>query len=365
MKKRVVRPTSIDKGRIVEKIIALLHEQPGISVKRNVMLQTSDGQDAREVDVLIVGQLVGYPVQLAIECKNYGRPIGKGDIDAFVGKLKDLGFPTQYGIYVSASRYTGGAIKRAKNAGLRALKLDGLTKDRLAEAMYDALQSIVYLLPIMTSLSIFNDAPEMNPQEMAEFFNESGEKLIIFDLLWRQWCEGKYPKEIGEHSIEVDVPQGYTQRYKGKRMDWVRVALTLQIVAVVVQIPGKAKDIQLIDWGAKSVEKRTVHVSFENEDHSTFGAGIFQSEEDLATFLNSRSEKYRFVLGRLLLPRILTPGRVLWPPSKTYMENIKHLEKEHGPEIDTRKIDMLTLHGSNFFGALFDDVWEGHPASRK
>jgi hypothetical protein len=329
------------------------------------MLKTSDGQDTREIDVLISGQLIGYPVQLAIECKNYGRPIGKGDIDAFVGKLNDLGFPTQYGIYVSASRYTGGAVKRAKNAGLRTLKLDGLTKDRLTEAMYDALQSIVYLLPIMTSLSIFNDAPEMTPQEIAEFFNASGEKLIIFDLLWRQWCEGKYPKEIGEHSFEVDVPQGYTQCYKGKRMDWVRVALTLKVVAVVVQIPGKAKDIQLTDWGAKSVEKRTVQVSFENEDGSTFGAGVFQSEEDLAAFLKSRSEEYRLVLGRLLLPRILTPGRVLWPPSKTYMENIKHLDEEHGTEIDTQNIDMLSLHGDNFFEALFDDLWEGHPASRK
>jgi len=342
---------------MVEKIVALLHEQPGISVKRNVMLQTSDGQDTREIDVLITGQLIGYPVQLAIECKNYGRPIGKGDIDAFVGKLSDLGFPTQYGIYVSTSRYTGGALKRAKNAGLRILKLDGLTKDRLTEAMYDALQSVVYLLPIVASLSFFTEAPGMTPQEMSEFFNEVGERLIIFDLLWRNWCSGKYPKEIGTHTFEVDVPKGYTQYCKGKRLDAVRVALTLQVVAVVVQIPGKAKDIQLTNWGEKSVEKRTVHVSFESEDDRAFAAGIFESEEDLTGFLNSRSEEYRLVLGRLLLPRILTPGRVLWPPSQKYMDNIKRLVNEHDPRIDRQEIDMLSLHG-NFFEALFDDVCE-------
>lgn len=329
------------------------------------MLQTSDGKDTREIDVLISGQLVGYQVQLAVECKNYGRPIGKGDIDAFVGKLNDLGFPTHYGIYVCVSRYTSGALKRAKNAGIRILKLEGLTKDRLTEAIYDALQSVVYLLPIMTSLSFFNDAPEMTPQEMAEFFNESGERLIIFDLLWRHWSDGKYPKEIGVHSFEVNVPKGYTQHCKGKRLDLVRVELTIQVVAVVVQIPGKVKDIQLTNCDVKSVEKRTIHVSFESEDDSSFATGIFESEEDLNAFLDSRSERYRLVLGRLLLPRILTPGRVLWPPSQKYMDNINHLRDEHGSTIEAQKIDMLSLHGNNFFEALFDDVWEGHPSSPK
>jgi len=165
--------TTIDKGKIVEGLVALLHEQPGISVQRNVHLPSTDGEETREIDVLISGQLVGYPVQITIECKNYKREIGKADIDAFIGKLNDLGFPTQHGIYVCTSRYTKGAIKRAKNAGVRTFKLDGLTGDRLAAAIYDALQSIIYLLPIMTSLTFFNSAPVMSPQEMGTFVNES------------------------------------------------------------------------------------------------------------------------------------------------------------------------------------------------
>ena len=365
MKKKGSKPTTIDKGRIVEKIVALLHEQPGISVSRNVMMQTTDGQDRREIDVLISGRLVGYNVQLAVECKNYKMPIGKEDIDAFVGKLRDLGFPTQYGIYVSSSRYTKGAVKRAKNAGLRILKLEGLTKDRLTEAMYDALQSIIYLLPIMTSLTFFNDAPEMTPQEMSELFNDSGEKLNFFDLIWRHWCDGKYPKEIGTHTIEVDVPNGFTQYCKGKRLDKLNVAMTIQVVAVVVQIPGKAKDIQLTNDGLNKIEKRSVKVSFDDENVSSFATGIFESREDLDAFLNSRPEKYKLVLGHLLLPKILTPGRVLWPPSQQYMNNITRLRQELGSNVEIEKIDMLALHGGNFFEALFDEVWEGHPASRK
>ena len=358
--KQTRRATTIDKGRVVEKIVALLHEQPGISVKRNVMLPTSDGQDKREIDVLITGQLVGYPVQLAIECKNYGRRIGKGDIDAFVGKLKDLGFPMQYGIYVSTSQYTGGAVKRAKNAGVRALNLDGLTKDRLSESLYDALQSIVYLLPIVTSLSFFNAAPEMSPQEMAMYFNECGERLFFFDLLWRNWCDGKYPMKIGSHNFEVEIPAGYTQYCKGKRLDSAHVTLILQVIAVVVQISGKAYDIQLTNYAEQTVARKNIRVSFDGDDDSSLAVSTFESEEGLDAFLQSIPQNYRLVLGRLPLPRILTPGRVLWPPSQKYMDNINRLAQEHGGNIELQNVDMLSLHGDNLVEALFDNIWEGH-----
>jgi hypothetical protein len=41
--------TTIDKGKIVEGLVALLHEQPGISVQRNVHLPSTDGEETREI----------------------------------------------------------------------------------------------------------------------------------------------------------------------------------------------------------------------------------------------------------------------------------------------------------------------------
>ena len=356
--------TSIEKGKIVEGIVALLHEQPGISVKRNVHLLSTDGEETREIDVLISGQLVGYPVRIAIESKNYKREIGKADIDAFIGKLNDLGFPTQHGIYVSTSRYTKGALKRAKNAEVRTLRLDGLTKDRLSAAIYDALQSIVYLLPIMASLSFFNDAPEMSPQEIGTFVNESGESFMIIDLIWQNWCKGKYPMNIGEHSLEVKVPTGYTQLYKGKRLASVRVALTLQVIALVVQIPGRAQHFQLTNPFTSSVEKKKVTLSFETES-GLLAVNTFQTEEELHTFLESRPQQFSLTLGRIAIPRILTPRRVLWPPSQRYMDNINRLIREKGENINFQELDVFALQGDHILEAAFDDIWEGHPASAK
>lgn len=365
-KKRVPRQSStIDKGKIVEGLVALLHEQPGISIKRNVHLPSTDGEETREIDVLISGQLVGYPVQIAIECKNYNREIGKADIDAFIGKLNDLGFPTQHGIYVCTSRYTKGAIKRAKNAGVKTFKLDGLTKDRLSAAIYDALQSIIYLLPTMASLSFFNDAndaPDMSPQEMGTFVNESSESFIIFDLIWQNWCKRKYPMSIGKHSFEVKIPAGYTQIYQGKRLGSVTVALTLEVIALVVQIPGKAQDVQLMNPFTSSIEKRNVNISFESES-GTLAVNVFQTEESLRIFLESLPQRYSLTLGRIAIPRILTPGRVLWPPSQRYMDNINRLIKEKGNNINIQELDVLALQGDHILEAAFDDIWDGHPAS--
>ena len=360
----VRQSSSIDKGKIVESLVALLHEQPGISVERNVYLLSTDGEETREIDVLISGKLVGYPVQIAIECKNYKRGIGKADIDAFIGKLNDLGFPTQHGIFVCTSRYTKGAFKRAKNAGVKTFKLDGLTKDRLSAAIYDALQSIIYLLPTISSLSFFNDAPEMSPQEMGIFVNESGENFIIFDFIWENWCKGKYPKSIGEHSFEMEIPTGYTQLYRGERLPSVSAALKLQVIALVVQIPGKAHHFQLTNPSTSSVEKMKVTISFESES-GTLAVNMFQTEEELRSFLESRPQKFSLTLGRIALPSILTPGRLLWPPTQKCMDNINQLVREKGENINLQEFDMFALQGAHILEAAFDDIWEGHPASAK
>jgi len=67
-------------------------------------------------------------------------------LDAFVGKLDDIGVPRQSGIYVSTMGYTSGAIERAEDAGIRALTLHGLSVDRLTSEIIEVILSTVFLL---------------------------------------------------------------------------------------------------------------------------------------------------------------------------------------------------------------------------
>lgn len=124
--------TRNDKGRLLEQIVAMLHKTEGVKVETNVFLQPKSGDPSREreIDVLLTGQVAGYPVRIAIQCKNYGTPITIGQIGEFRDLLEDVGIP-QCGIIVSVHGYQAGGIKRAKELGMKALVLEGLDESWL------------------------------------------------------------------------------------------------------------------------------------------------------------------------------------------------------------------------------------------
>ena len=107
------------KGDLLEDIVALLHQQEGVKIDKRIKIPAggASSKRKREIDVLLTSYVAGYPVKIAIECKNERKKVGSEKIDAFVGKLKDIGIPTQQGIYVSPTGYTKDALDRAKERG--------------------------------------------------------------------------------------------------------------------------------------------------------------------------------------------------------------------------------------------------------
>ena len=105
-----------------------MHTWLGAKVNRYIFLPAigSTSKRTREIDVLLTADIVSYPVRIPIECKNEKSPIGTPKIDAFVGKLADVGIANQHGIYVSTNGYTKSAIERALAAGIKPLVLSGI-----------------------------------------------------------------------------------------------------------------------------------------------------------------------------------------------------------------------------------------------
>ncbi len=124
------------KGRLLEEIVKQLYTDIGLHAEKNAQLPVINGSGrTREIDVLLRADdklLDDCSVLIPIECKNYGNKVGVGLIDAFVGKLVDLGIPPAFGIFVSTIGFTKGASERAKKAGISTLVLDGLADDRLS-----------------------------------------------------------------------------------------------------------------------------------------------------------------------------------------------------------------------------------------
>ena len=63
------------KGNLLEDVVALMHEAPGVTIEKRVKLpvQNSKKPRTREIDILLTTRAAGYRVQIAISCKNEKR----------------------------------------------------------------------------------------------------------------------------------------------------------------------------------------------------------------------------------------------------------------------------------------------------
>ena len=111
--KSVHQSSTLEKGRLVEYIAARMHQTAGVKGRPMSLLGRGTTGRKREIDVLLTSEVAEYPVRVAIECKNEKARIGSERIDALIGKLDDIGIPTQQSMYISASGYTRDAIERA------------------------------------------------------------------------------------------------------------------------------------------------------------------------------------------------------------------------------------------------------------
>jgi hypothetical protein len=348
-------PSSI-KGKLVEAITAKLHEWPNVTVLRNIRLPVPGSRRRiAEIDVLLESDVAGYPVRMVIECKNEKIRIGTKYMNEFVGKLDDLGIPRQHGIYVSASGYTKTAIDRAQKAGIKLLKLEGLTKDRLSAAVIEAFQSIVYLLEVTREITLTNNVDEqMTEIEFHTFYNSEGQCCgMPADLIWERWYyDGEPASSLGEYQMQFSVPDGWHQIVDGQRIPLLSMTAKVHVVGCVVTRPGKAEYLSLIDASTLALERTMINVSFD-ESRSEYPVAIFKTEDELRAYME-KAHNVNVSIGRIRLPRIAA-GPCYWPPSKRAAEKLRTLMTAflEGSIPDPRPIDTRMLEGTDM-----RTVWE-------
>lgn len=348
------------KGKLVEQIVEAMHSAPGATVRRNVKLPAIGSSRKREIDVLIEASVSGYPVRLAIECKNLGGKVQPERIDAFVGKLQAVGIPVQHGIYVAVEGYTPGALDRAAAAGIRTLVLTGLTSERIAAAVSEAYQSLIYLLASVESLNVMNDVASVDTSgDLLVFYDESGVACAtVPDLLWQMWTDGRIPRELGAHPVKVAIDPNWHSVVNGVRTVPHSVTASVRVVGLVVTVAGESSMHQLIDAGDQSPQKTQIHAAFAPSE-GELPVTTAQTEDELEQALD-HGGAFSLSVGRFALPRIVL-FRMYWPPSERLANTMERLVASflagEGPHPSTLGLDEIEGTSLN---AQWDPVWQGH-----
>lgn len=338
------RSTSRRKGDLLESLVAQLHLGPGVEVQRNVRLK-GRSRESREIDVLLTSQVAGYQVKIAVECKNRSSKVGVQQIDAFVGKLQDVGLPVNLAIYVSTCGYTRGAIRQAVECGIRPLELEGLNSDRLRSAAERAFQFVVYMLLHVGGLYKSGVSGGMMPSDYFHYRDSSGAERNILTTVWWRWLRGEVPMK-GEHlRLEFEHPPDSTLGDRAAPDVPLTTCVTYEIRFVVFSKEGSFYRHRLRHAASGKVEKTRFGMVFPepaaNAQVHEFGT---QSalEEHLSTF-----EEPRLTLGPIRVPRIMWSS-VYWPPSNESLERVREILAQ-GRKPSFEEVEGLDL----------DRAWEG------
>jgi len=351
-----------EKGKILEMVVANLHNDPNVKVDQNVQLSAMrNPKRTREIDILLTGFFAGYPTKIAIECKNYESVLDVTFIDAFIGKLEDVGIPLQHGIYVSTHGFSKAALERSKEVGITLLIYKGLTPDRLSEKINNAMQSVIYMLLEITKLTIQTNVEQTeNPLQLWFLYNQ--EKKIqgsIPDLIWREWINGALPSKLGVYEIDVKIPDGWQLLVDGKPEAINYAKARIKIVGVVLTIPGKAIQQTLIDPVEKKIDRFKINMLFDTSKRKIPVTTLF-NDKDIDIFLEQQPEPIKIMIGRYRLPRIKCYP-LYWPISARVASELATLTSQCQVEGRKPSDDELSKIEGNDLSAFWDTMWEENP----
>jgi hypothetical protein len=361
-KKSKRKNVSSVKGKVLEMIVAGMHESPDVKIERNIKIPTiRNKKRKREIDILMVGKINGYPIRMAIECKNYDSIINVPFIDGFIGKLQDIGIPTQQGIFITSKGFSEGAKSRAEEVGITPLVLTGLTSDGLSEKIIDATQSIIYLLAEITNISITCDlSGTHNFKEMWFLYDENGKlKATIPDLFWREWALDNISTKLGESQIEINNSNNLNLIIDGKQAKFISACAKIKVSALVLDIKGKGTDHLLINPIENNVNRISAEVKYKLSP-DIYPIRAFDNEKDLENYINSRPQDIKLTIGRIKLPRIRY-YYLYWPISSRALiefETVNIKCKEEGREISDEELNNIEGHDLR---TMFDTVAEDNP----
>lgn len=190
---------------------------PGATVERNVKVTGRSGLP-RQIDISVRTKVGQFDLFLVIDCKDYNGKVDVNDVEAVSGLCQDVG--ANQGAIVAARGFTGGAVKRAKSAGVNLYTLIDAEKHE-----WQTLVTIPILLGVRSLESVAfqfsNSSPGPfslsmhdieHPLGLAIFSADGVPQGTLEDLLRERWNQGALPNDAGEHGpVRITSDEAHTR----------------------------------------------------------------------------------------------------------------------------------------------------------
>jgi hypothetical protein len=334
------------KGRILEEVVARLQQAGFQDVQTRVKFPSG-----REVDVLVTTPGPIQPLRVPFECKNLASKVGPRQIGKFRDKLEDIGLPVPYGIFVTTTGYTKGALRRAKELGIQILLVRGLTNDRLQIAVHGAMRSTVILF-----LSVHGIQPMSDTAGPGQFFEKTipgaafdqsltlpdGSLPRIEHLLARLadlWCSGHIPRTLGTHGGVFRPPDGFKVSPAMEPLQSGVIWINLRVYGVVFPTSGTARATGLWDAASGIPAQLRLDLSFSGASPIRSEL-VFESEDELRDYLEGQNFGFQ-VVTRLAVPRVQFQ-HFWWPVSPQAVGRADALRSQ-GDALSFENVEMGSL----------------------
>ncbi|MBK8807851.1 MAG: restriction endonuclease [Bacteroidales bacterium] len=94
----------------------------------------------RQIDILIEGEIAGYQIKIAVDCKNFSKKVDVKDVESFCSMVEDV--EAHQGVLITQKGYSKAAINRA-HYGNQQVELDIINFEELKEFQcFEALSSV-------------------------------------------------------------------------------------------------------------------------------------------------------------------------------------------------------------------------------
>ena len=118
----MTKMNTTQKGNLVENVIEKICEGiDRVKVTKKAKVRGIKTETNRDIDVLIEGKIGMFNVRIAIEAKNYKKPVGVEKVEALKSKLEDIG--TDLGVIVCPTGFTEPAKKRGEIDGIQLFEI--------------------------------------------------------------------------------------------------------------------------------------------------------------------------------------------------------------------------------------------------